>query len=338
MNYAIYGTGECAKEIARKLDKYYVMDYNPRYNASPIFNPDSVMDKSVTVIMGVFNPFTNTEAIKEKLWRAGYNKIINYVEIHKKLKLPDRYWLGKGYRIPDRKYFKVSDMLQDGKSKELLWRLNLYREHGWQDKIKVEGNQYFPVDKTRHTGHAICDKGIPKVKEPLRFVDCGAFTGDTIKDIMARKLKIDFIEAYEPDIHNYLKLVESLPGKEQGIWAYSSGLYSKTCKMRFNSDGTAGAKIGKGDKVQFYKLDDVVISKPNYIKIDTEGSDKEVLYGAEMTIKKCLPRIAVSLYHKPKDLWEIPLLIRSWNLPYNYYLRQHGYNGFETVLYCVPEV
>lgn len=335
MKYAIYGTGECAREISANLKApcyFYYMDDNPNKNIIYNNKINNNLSKSVTVIMGVFNPFTDTEAIKEKLWRAGYNKIISYVDIHKKLKLPDRYWLGKGCKLSDKNFGLVADMLQDGKSKELLFRLHLLRECGWQDKIQIDGDQYFLHDDNKR------EPGIPKVKLPLRFVDCGAFTGDTIKDIIARKLKVDFIEAYEPDIHNYLKLVESLPGKEQGIWAYSSGLYSKTCKMRFNSDGTAGAKIGKGDKVQFYKLDDVVISKPNYIKIDTEGSDKEVLYGAEMTIKKCLPRIAVSLYHKPKDLWEIPLLIRSWNLPYNYYLRQHGYNGFETVLYCVPEV
>jgi hypothetical protein len=45
--------------------------------------------------------------------------------------------------------------------------------------------------------------------------------------------------------------------------------------------------------------------------------------------------MAISLYHKPENVFTIPLLINSWNLMYKLYNRSHGYNLLETVLYCI---
>ena len=69
--------------------------------------------------------------------------------------------------------------------------------------------------------------------------------------------------------------------------------------------------------------------------MDIEGAEIEALQGAQNTIKKYKPTLAISLYHKPEHLFTIPLLINSWNLGYKFYIRSHGNNLLETVLYCV---
>lgn len=54
-------------------------------------------------------------------------------------------------------------------------------------------------------------------------------------------------------------------------------------------------------------------------------------------IKKDSPTLAICLYHKPYDLWDLPLLINDINPNYNMYLRIYGSMGLELVLYCVPK-
>jgi hypothetical protein len=75
---------------------------------------------------------------------------------------------------------------------------------------------------------------------------------------------------------------------------------------------------------------------PNFIKMDIEGAELAALLGARRTIHDCRPGLAICLYHHPAHLWQIPNLIRSWNLDYRFYLRVHSNNGFELVMYAVP--
>ncbi len=77
-------------------------------------------------------------------------------------------------------------------------------------------------------------------------------------------------------------------------------------------------------------------SDVNFIKMDIEGSEIEALQGAKYLIKKNKPVLAICLYHKPDDLWEIPILINRIYNGYDMYLRVHGDMCLETVLYCIP--
>ena len=45
--------------------------------------------------------------------------------------------------------------------------------------------------------------------------------------------------------------------------------------------------------------------------MDIEGAEYEALLGARGTISKYRPGLAISLYHRPADLWQIPLLINE---------------------------
>ena len=74
--------------------------------------------------------------------------------------------------------------------------------------------------------------------------------------------------------------------------------------------------------------------KPDYIKMDIEGAEKEALQGARETIKDFTPNLAISIYHKPEDLWEIPILINEINPNYDFFIRCHNHLCLETVLYC----
>jgi hypothetical protein len=43
------------------------------------------------------------------------------------------------------------------------------------------------------------------------------------------------------------------------------------------------------------------------------------------------------VYHAPSDLWQLPRLVDQLLPGASLYLRSHAWNGFELVLYAVPE-
>jgi FkbM family methyltransferase len=76
------------------------------------------------------------------------------------------------------------------------------------------------------------------------------------------------------------------------------------------------------------------IGNINYIKLDIEGAEMEAILGAKESIMRFKPKLAISLYHKPNDLFEIILYIRK-NFPfYSCFLDHYTIHEEETVLYC----
>lgn len=87
-------------------------------------------------------------------------------------------------------------------------------------------------------------------------------------------------------------------------------------------------------------IDDVVknekLEKVDFIKMDIEGSELNALMGAEETLKRFKPKLAISVYHKPDDFITIPKYLDSLNLGYKFYLEHHTIHVWETVLFAVP--
>jgi FkbM family methyltransferase len=82
---------------------------------------------------------------------------------------------------------------------------------------------------------------------------------------------------------------------------------------------------------------DGVFDGVDYIKMDVEGGEKNILQGALETIRKYRPKLAVAIYHEPEHFWEYPNFLIDQLDGYNFYLRQYGYSRFETLLYAVPK-
>ncbi len=54
------------------------------------------------------------------------------------------------------------------------------------------------------------------------------------------------------------------------------------------------------------------IDKVDFIKVDIEGAERDMLKGAEITIKRFKPRIAIRIYHLPDDPSVIEDILRSY--------------------------
>jgi hypothetical protein len=73
----------------------------------------------------------------------------------------------------------------------------------------------------------------------------------------------------------------------------------------------------------------------DFIKMDIEGSELNALQGAQNTIRKYKPILAICVYHKKNDLLTIPAYIHSICPEYKFYLRAHSKYSQELVLYAV---
>ena len=68
--------------------------------------------------------------------------------------------------------------------------------------------------------------------------------------------------------------------------------------------------------------------------MDIEGSELNALRGAEKTIKKFRPKLAISLYHRQDDFITIPEYLNNLNVGYNFYLDHFTIHHEETVLFA----
>ena len=75
----------------------------------------------------------------------------------------------------------------------------------------------------------------------------------------------------------------------------------------------------------------------DFITMDIEGGELSALLGAQSVMFKQRPRLAISVYHSPEDVWNIPLFLNALTMGgYRMFLRRHTPFNAETVLYCVP--
>lgn len=186
--------------------------------------------------------------------------------------------------------------------------------------------QYFP-------------KGIVELSEREAFVDGGAYTGDTLLTFLRLTGgKCAGCFAFEPDPAAAAKLAATVEKRGlRGVTVFNKGLWSAPAELPFAVwHGTSASAVSGAGEISV-EADTVDRAAPDatFIKLDVEGAELEALKGAAATILRNRPKLAVCVYHRPGDLFEIPLFIKSLAPGYRFYLRQHQPVACETVLYAV---
>jgi FkbM family methyltransferase len=87
-------------------------------------------------------------------------------------------------------------------------------------------------------------------------------------------------------------------------------------------------KYNKKVKVKTMTLDSFVkeynVERVDFIRIDAEGSERDIIKGAKETIKKFKPRMAIAAYHLLDDKKVIPKLVLSIRDDYKFKLVNKG--------------
>ena len=234
------------------------------------------------------------------------------------------------YHQHEKELQATAELLEDDYSRDVFARsIDLRRTGNWKAlKGIVVKPQYFQKDIFGPVENEV-------------FVDGGAFIGDTIKSYVenfgGRGYKK--IYAWEPSSINRkgLKRTADRYGKTE-IVPY--GMWNEKSKLSFNEEAGSGSHMAEeGEQcvvtIDVDSIDNVCAGdKVTLIKMDVEGSELKALEGAINVIKRDKPRLAICVYHKPEDLYEIPQWIKSVIPEYKLYLRQHERSDYETVLYA----
>ncbi len=183
-------------------------------------------------------------------------------------------------------------------------------------------------------------RDIIRLKEDAVFVDAGAFDGDTFAqflDFSGGKFHAAYL--FEPDRRNLQSLEKRLEAMPQEIRrrvnVFASAVAESEYDVSFQGGSGPSSAPGAGhDVVHCVSLDHALPEAPHVIKYDIEGFELLALGGSRRIIEKNKPALVVCAYHIQNHLWQIPLLIRSINPGYRFYLRPHG-QIWETVCYGV---
>jgi FkbM family methyltransferase len=349
----IYGAGNTGRKVLRVLLKQgrkplaFIDEFAETRSVEgiPVFAlADTMLPRNATVIVAIFNREKNARFsnIECNLLAAGYSSIRSFEQFF--ISCPEDFeetffWLAN----PD--YLK--DRVDEVRAADVLWSdarsRNIYRS---QIRHRITGDHVGlpePEPEVQYT-----PRDVPLLPEPYRFVDVGAFDGDTLDALHKQNVRLESVLAFEPDMRNFQSLVKRV--RAHGPYAHQMILLpcgvGRSCGSAvFLEDGTESSKAlkdaspspGNRTRVPVVSLDEVLFGfRPNYIKFDVEGFEEEALYGMRNTIKENHPMLAVSVYHRPDDLFHLPLLISFWGCPADYYLRMHGEHTFDTVLYMIP--
>lgn len=344
----IYGAGTCGREVMRSLREngYRIAAFLDAQAESllsvedvPCLLPESKKAQAyaragIPVVLGVFNFAADSGAIQHFLERLGFACVISYYDFFETFmnQRVSRFWLtSRSF------YQKHRDDLLAGLR---LWSDDFSRKI-YVDliELRLTGNlqllrnpdqnrQYFPAD-------------LPAIPQPIRFVDGGAYVGDTLQSLLDHNFSIDAVVAFEPDPANYRQLCQFADEHQHQLGTrilLPCGLGSQTATCTFAMGNGGGSVITPEGSlhIQVVALDDVLPSfNPTLIKLDIEGAEPAALRGAAGTIRRNQPKLAVSVYHEPDHLWKIPVLMRELLPTHPLALRYHQFNGFDVVAYAL---
>lgn len=172
------------------------------------------------------------------------------------------------------------------------------------------------------------------------FVDLGCF--DAMTDIELKKRignKLKSVIAFEPDAMRVKECRDNLESAHINYRLIEKGGWSKETTLHFVNSGGLLTMSDSGEEVEVTSVDYVLNGeKATFIKMDIEGAEYEALKGCQTTIQKYKPKLAICMYHKFTDIFEVPALILEYCPEYKFYLRHYSPDFTETVLYGIPEM
>ena len=200
----------------------------------------------------------------------------------------------------------------------------------------TEGRQYFDLEQ------------LPKVGEKEVFLDVGCCDGMSSVQFMKWSKGNGYCYCFEPDESNMEKVKANFKAKgisENDYTLIPKGAWSEKGKISFVANGSGSSHVvgvyGENEascisSIEVETIDSVAQNVPvSFIKMDIEGAELKALEGAQEVIKERKPKLAICVYHKAEDIWEIPEYILKLRPDYSFYLRHYSFEQSETVLYAI---
>lgn len=345
----VYGAGESFhyfKEVVMRGHGYLptaVLDrkFNrgDTFEGIPAFSPHdyqpSEEEKKNGVAVVCLGQQYYFDEVVQTLRQMGFQRILSLgdiYEIHNPFGLPlELQESGFQYFVDHKDRIEAClDIFADDDSREVFIRC--LRTHLRRKPVAIpmrpREEQYTPGDVCLCKGYS-------------RFLYCGVSVGEMAR-VLAQVGKVDELVCFEPDPNQFRLVSDYLCGSQSRIarrvTAMPCAVYSHESVEPFTySDTSFGSRIletGEA-RVQCVSIDHVLPGfDPTFVCMDIEGAELEALKGAEETIRRSRPDLAVCVYHSAGHLWEIPLFLHELGLDYRLYLRNYTSFVGETVLYA----
>ncbi|MCS6954210.1 MAG: FkbM family methyltransferase [Bryobacterales bacterium] len=154
-------------------------------------------------------------------------------------------------------------------------------------------------------------------------LDCGAHVGVYTRE--ALKAGARLVVAVEPAPENFECLRRNLQAEAaagrvvlvgKGVWDSEGTMTIRLVPHNPAADTLVLQPPGArpGGQVALTTIDKLVaelgLARVDYIKMDIEGAEQRALLGAQQTLARFKPRLAISSYHRPDDPEKIPELVR----------------------------
>jgi FkbM family methyltransferase len=341
VHVAVYGAGKVGRQVAALLAARGVIvdrmiDARALQLRSmdgiPVVPPGTSHQASMPVVVAAFNRDADPQSIHTVMRASGAVRIIDFVELHARFssELGDRYWLVSQDELRSHED-AMRDALtrwSDDASREQYAQLLAYRLTGDPALLPnpVGGVPYRPTDLPTPIGAA-------------RFIDGGAFDGDTMRSWHEAKIPVEYYWGFEPDPDNFHALVNwwntvGGPTAEHELLRAALGARMGTAQFAAGTGESSALGAGGSIDVAVCALDAIIgAASPTELKLDIEGAEPDALDGARALIMRAKPRLAVCAYHRCEHLWSIADWIGALAAGYSLHLRAHAHSGFDAVAY-----
>jgi len=297
----IYDDGKVGLETANKMSVQPLCDLRYEgsakvFNVLCVFNENSI--KNIVSKLGNMELiFIEDFIVSNRL----HSKVINFPSQKEILNI----------------FQKVSGVFADVFSEDTLTSIIQYWQTGKRSRLdsicRSEDNIYF--------GEYFLEFNDVEV-----YVDVGAYNGDSFLAFQNRVSDYKEAHLFEP--------VEKITCVSRNVSVHSVALGDQDKQVVFKSSGLNSKMSQDGEHTVSLKTLDSFGLTPSFIKVDAEGMDIEVLRGAEFTIRRSKPKIAVSVYHHPSDLIHCYKILKKYGYS-KFYLRKYQISNEETVLYAI---
>ncbi len=209
---------------------------------------------------------------------------------------------------------KFYESLIDEESKKTFcgyWLGNVSNQFG--EIVHAKGAHYFTEGFLPARGAVVIDGGVCDGGTAAKFTEFGYK-----------------VYGFEMDRENFQMAKKVAKEKNFVLENFGLGSYKHEMKYTHAPGGNVGgSKLDNegSETAKITTIDDYVrknkIPRVDFIKLDVEGAELDVLRGAVTTIVMHKPILAISAYHKWDDFWTLMDFIKSIRSDYEFALRQY---------------
>lgn len=340
MNQGVYiwGTGRLGKYTEEQCKKNgvkvkgFIDNDKAKQDRDKVYSPNALHVDDVVIIASISYLEIGRQLIEQNI---GINHI--YYEVLAKIdKRFETYYVGfvnlfEEIEEHKQEYIDILSLCEDCISYEVLGNILMYR-------MTLNTNYIVTAYKLSHQyGKQDFDKLITeRLNDKFTFCDVGGFDGDTTEQYLQMFPNAEKIYFFEPDKDVMEKAEERLHSYKQ-VDYINAAAGEKNAKGYLCAIGAGASNVTtEGDcEIEIVALDQYIVSRNTYVKMDIEGYEAQALTGAENAIRAYKPLLGISLYHIPGDIHKLTKQIMSYRQDYKLYIRHYTLSYADTLGYFI---